>query len=126
MKALRWLLGPLTHCTGAHRRSIKDFVLVKEVGSGAASTVYYAICRKSTLPVAIKMYLKAKLSKLNRKQVREVPLPPGERPHGAPGWVALPLSKDVHHAPGGGGRGGRRGARLCVPSTQLALTHYQP
>lgn len=52
---------------------IKEFVLVKEVGSGAASTVYYAICRKSTQPVAIKMYLKAKLSKLNRKQVeREV------------------------------------------------------
>ncbi|PNH09883.1 Aurora kinase B [Tetrabaena socialis] len=53
--------------------SIKDFVLVKEVGSGAASTVYYAICRKSTQPVAIKMYLKAKLSKLNRRQVeREI------------------------------------------------------
>ncbi|GIL54641.1 hypothetical protein Vafri_10372, partial [Volvox africanus] len=53
--------------------SIKDFVLVKEVGSGAASTVYYALCRKSTQPVAIKMYLKSKLSKLNRRQVeREI------------------------------------------------------
>ena len=51
------------------RRGIKEFVLVKEVGSGAASTVYYALCRKSTKPVAIKMYLKSKLSKLNRKQV---------------------------------------------------------
>lgn len=44
-------------------------MLVKEVGSGAASTVYYALCRKSTQPVAIKMYLKSKLSKLNRRQV---------------------------------------------------------
>ncbi|GFR49704.1 hypothetical protein Agub_g11855 [Astrephomene gubernaculifera] len=53
--------------------SIKDFALVKEVGSGAASTVYYALCRKSTKPVAIKMYNKSKLSKLNRRQVeREI------------------------------------------------------
>ncbi|EFJ40677.1 hypothetical protein VOLCADRAFT_69208, partial [Volvox carteri f. nagariensis] len=53
--------------------SIKDFAMVKEVGSGAASNVYYAICRKSTQPVAIKMYLKSKLSKLNRRQVeREI------------------------------------------------------
>jgi len=53
--------------------NIKDFALVKEVGSGAASTVYYALCRKSCLPVAIKMYNKAKLTKLNRRQVeREI------------------------------------------------------
>ena len=51
------------------RRRIQDFSLVKEVGSGAASTVYYALCRKSCLPVAIKMYSKHKLTVLNRRQV---------------------------------------------------------
>lgn len=51
-------------------RSIKDFALVKEIGNGAVSSVYYAFCRKSTLRVAIKIYNKAKLTKLNQRQVR--------------------------------------------------------
>lgn len=51
-------------------RNIRDFALVKEVGSGAASVVYYGLCRKSCMPVAIKMYTKGKLTALNRRQVR--------------------------------------------------------
>lgn len=44
-------------------------MLVREVGNGAASTVYYGVCRKSCLPVAIKVYNKQKLTRLNRRQV---------------------------------------------------------
>eukprot|EP00983_Pelagomonas_calceolata_P075856 1153185-Pelagomonas_calceolata.AAC.3 len=54
----------------ACRRHIKDFALVREVGSGAASVVYYGVCRKSCLPCAIKVYHKHKLTRLNRHQVR--------------------------------------------------------
>lgn len=52
------------------RRSITSFSLYRSIGSGAASAVFYAVCNKSALPVAIKVYLKSKLSKLNRRQVR--------------------------------------------------------
>lgn len=51
------------------RRHIRDFALVKEIGSGAVSCVYYALCRKSCLRVAIKVYNKTKLTKLNARQV---------------------------------------------------------
>jgi serine/threonine protein kinase len=54
-------------------RSIRDFALVKEIGSGAVSSVWYAFCRKSTLRVAIKIYDKTKLTKLNQRQVRGRP-----------------------------------------------------
>jgi aurora kinase, other len=46
-------------------------MLVKEIGSGAASKVYRAICRKSGLDVAIKVYKKAALSALNTRQVKQ-------------------------------------------------------
>lgn len=53
--------------------SIQDFVQVREIGNGAASSVYYSFCRKSCTPVALKMYKKSKLSVLNRRQVeREI------------------------------------------------------
>lgn len=42
---------------------------MKEIGSGAVSCVYYALCRKSCLRVAIKVYNKTKLTKLNARQV---------------------------------------------------------
>ncbi|KAL6745914.1 hypothetical protein V8C86DRAFT_2961340 [Haematococcus lacustris] len=53
--------------------SLKEFSLVSEVGSGAASVVWYAVCRRSLCPVALKMYHKKLLSPLNSHQVeREV------------------------------------------------------
>jgi hypothetical protein len=53
------------------RRHIRDFVLVKEIGTGNASTVWYAFCKKTSAPLAIKTYKKRKLSPLNRRQVGE-------------------------------------------------------
>jgi serine/threonine protein kinase len=48
-------------------------VFVREIGTGNASTVWYAFCKKTSLPLAIKTYKKRKLSALNRRQVaREV------------------------------------------------------
>jgi hypothetical protein len=52
------------------RRCIQDFALIKEIGNGAVSSVYYALCKKSCLRVAVKIYNKSKLSKLNTRQVR--------------------------------------------------------
>ena len=51
-------------------RHPRDFVMVKEIGTGNASTVYYAFCKKTSSPLAIKTYKKRKLSPLNRRQVR--------------------------------------------------------
>lgn len=52
---------------------VRDFVFVKEIGTGNASTVWYAFCKKTSLPLAIKTYKKRKLSPLNRCQVaREI------------------------------------------------------
>ncbi len=48
-------------------------VLVRQVGCGAASKVYYALCRRSHMPLAVKIYDKSKLSKLNQHQVRAGP-----------------------------------------------------
>ena len=59
-----------THTHIHTHRHIKDFALVREVGSGAASVVYYGVCRKSCLPCAVKVYHKQKLTRLNRHQVR--------------------------------------------------------
>jgi serine/threonine protein kinase len=63
---------PASICDRRERRSIKDFALVREVGSGAVSSVYCAFCRKSSLQIAIKVYNKAKLTKLNCRQVLRV------------------------------------------------------
>ncbi len=43
--------------------------MVREIGTGNASTVWYAFCKKTSAPLAIKMYRKRKLSPLNRRQV---------------------------------------------------------
>jgi serine/threonine protein kinase len=52
---------------------LKDYALVKEIGAGAASVVYHAFCRKSAMPVALKIYKKRKLGVLNLRQVeREI------------------------------------------------------
>ena len=58
----------LQTCAPDHR-SIADFVLVKEIGKGAVSSVFYALCKRSCLKVAIKIYTKLKLSNLNARQV---------------------------------------------------------
>lgn len=75
--AASWTTAPLAlnteRCPQAMMRDswhIKDFALVKEIGSGAVSCVYFALCRKSCLRVAIKVYQKAKLSQLNAHQVQ--------------------------------------------------------
>lgn len=65
-------------------RSPRDFVMVKEIGTGNASTVWYAFCKKTSTPLAIKTYKKRKLSPLNRRQVRN-PLA-GHGCRGAWGW----------------------------------------
>jgi hypothetical protein len=45
-------------------------VFAKQIGTGNASTVWYAFCKKTSLPLAIKTYKKRKLSPLNCRQVR--------------------------------------------------------
>jgi len=53
--------------------TVHDYVLLKEIGAGAASVVYHATCKKSGMPVALKMYKKRKLGLLNVRQVeREI------------------------------------------------------
>jgi serine/threonine protein kinase len=44
--------------------------MVREVGNGAASTVFQALHRRSNREVALKRYRKSKLSTLNRAQAR--------------------------------------------------------
>ncbi|DBA84709.1 TPA: hypothetical protein ACH3X1_005961 [Trebouxia sp. C0004] len=52
---------------------IEDFDLHKRLYQGKASLLYSATCKKSKLPVAVKVYRKARLSELNWYQVeREV------------------------------------------------------
>jgi aurora kinase len=50
-------------------RSLSELSLVQQIGAGAASVVYYALCRRSHQPLAVKLYHKAKLSVLNKRQV---------------------------------------------------------
>eukprot|EP00878_Enallax_costatus_P008131 GHUV01008503.1.p1 GENE.GHUV01008503.1~~GHUV01008503.1.p1 ORF type:complete len:179 (+),score=30.49 GHUV01008503.1:873-1409(+) len=68
--------GLAVHCPRvccASPRAVRDFVFVKEIGTGNASTVWYAFCKKTSAPLAIKTYKKRKLSPLNRCQVaREI------------------------------------------------------
>ncbi|GAX83095.1 hypothetical protein CEUSTIGMA_g10521.t1 [Chlamydomonas eustigma] len=71
------LLAISETCPAAlHQReswSIQDFSLIKKVGSGAVSSVYYALCKRSCFRVAIKIYNKSKLTRLNLKQIeREI------------------------------------------------------
>lgn len=52
---------------------LADFVITKKLGTGGASAVYKAVLRGTSMPVAIKMYFKAKMTHLNVHQVhREV------------------------------------------------------
>lgn len=50
-------------------RRIEDFDLHKRLYLGKASLLYSATCKKSKLPVAVKVYRKARLSELNWYQV---------------------------------------------------------
>jgi serine/threonine protein kinase len=103
-------------------------VLVKEIGSGAASRVYQAICRKSGCDVAIKVYKKAVLSALNIRQV--LPTRSAYQLHcsstmGA-GWCQLPhcwcqlprcvvSPADLCAVP-----------RAALPATQPSVMHLHP
>jgi hypothetical protein len=51
---------------------VEDFELHRQVYKGKASLLYRATCRLSGLPVALKLYRKARLSTLNWFQVRAV------------------------------------------------------
>ena len=48
---------------------MEDFDLHKQLYKGKASLLYSASCRKSNMPVAVKVYRKARLSELNWYQV---------------------------------------------------------
>lgn len=50
-------------------RRIEDFELHKRLYQGKASLLYCATCKNSKLPVAVKVYRKARLSELNWYQV---------------------------------------------------------
>lgn len=50
-------------------RRVEDFDLHKRLYQGKASLLYSATCKKSQLPVAVKVYRKARLSELNWYQV---------------------------------------------------------
>lgn len=73
---------------------------MREVGTGAASTVYYGVCRKSCLPCAIKMYNKSKLTRLNKHQVdREVNIHSSlKHPH-IIDFVSVPCSQPCRRYP---------------------------
>lgn len=52
---------------------LRDFALIKEIGSGTSSCVWQAMCTRSFKSVAIKMYNKMLLTILNKRQVeREI------------------------------------------------------
>ena len=53
-------------------RRVEDFLLHKQLYKGKASLLYSATCRFSKIPIALKLYRKAKLSTLNWYQVRPV------------------------------------------------------
>lgn len=70
-------LAVTQHCPAPMRKRevwrIDQFHLLRKIGSGYASTVYYGTCRATSNQVAIKLYHKTKLSELNLFQVsREV------------------------------------------------------
>ena len=48
---------------------LRDFALIKEIGSGTTSCVWAAMCTRSLTQVAIKMYNKQLLTPLNQRQV---------------------------------------------------------
>ena len=55
-----------------------DYVIVKQIGSGATSTVHHAICKRSNMVVALKVYKKRKMGPLSRCQVqREIQIHTG-------------------------------------------------
>ena len=51
-------------------RRVEDFDLHKRLYQGKASLLYSATCKKSQIPVAVKVYRKARLSELNWYQVQ--------------------------------------------------------
>lgn len=51
-------------------RKVEDFELHKQLYKGKASLLYSASCRRCNMPVAVKVYRKARLSELNWYQVR--------------------------------------------------------
>jgi aurora kinase len=63
-------------CPAAMLRSgpwkIEDFEMHKQLYKGKASLLYKATCRFSSLPVALKLYRKSRLSALNWYQVCEL------------------------------------------------------
>ena len=60
-------------CVLSHRPApwrIEDYELHKQLYKGKASLLYKATCRLSGIPVALKLYRKARLSELNWYQVK--------------------------------------------------------
>jgi serine/threonine protein kinase len=63
----------MLRCAMGDSRDLSDYVIVKQIGSGATSVVYHAICKHSNMPVALKIYKKRELGPLNKRQVeREI------------------------------------------------------
>ncbi len=51
-------------------RQVEQFEIKKRIGSGYASSVYYAVCKLSGTPVALKAYHKVRLTELNLFQIQ--------------------------------------------------------
>lgn len=61
---------PILKARPADRWTIEDFILVRKLGQGYASSVYLAVCKFSKESVILKITKKAGLSMLNDYQIR--------------------------------------------------------
>ena len=71
-------------------RRVEDFELHRRLYQGKASALYSATCKRAKLPVAVKVYRKARLSELNWYQVIPSANPTSANPTSANPTSAYP------------------------------------
>ena len=57
-------------------RRVEDFELHKQLYKGKASLLYSATCKRTGIPIALKLYRKGRLSELNWHQASSMDLAP--------------------------------------------------
>ena len=57
-------------------RRVEDFELHKQLYKGKASLLYSATCKRTGIPIALKLYRKGRLSELNWHQASSTSLAP--------------------------------------------------
>mmetsp|Transcript_24590 Transcript_24590/g.61791 ORF Transcript_24590/g.61791 Transcript_24590/m.61791 type:complete len:688 (+) Transcript_24590:629-2692(+) len=108
----RRTLAVSTSCPNAMKTKLEpwtvdDFTLIREIGKGRASVVHHAVCKHGHLPVALKVYRKAGLTDVTRRQVeREVAIhSKASHPHIVDCYVvfedAAAIYLALEYAPGG-------------------------